>query len=53
MPNPLTDELSDAVKADLAAEFERLRRVIDSRQGALPWREQARLYNEFTLRRFT
>ena len=45
MPNPLTDELSDDVKAELAALFAELKRRFDVREADYPWREEERMLN--------
>ena len=45
MPNPLTDELSDDAKAELAALFAELKRRFDVREADYPWREEERMLN--------
>jgi len=45
MANPLTDELSDDAKAELAALFAHLKRRFDVREADYPWREEERMMN--------
>jgi len=49
-PNPLTDELSDETKAELAAVFADMRRRFAEREQVMGWRREAAILNDYSRR---
>jgi len=49
-PNPLTDELSDETKAELAALFADMRRRFAEREQVMGWRKEAAILHDYSRR---